>query len=151
MKKYDLYCSLFWLLMAVFVCVAALKFGIGNVRYPGPGFFPLLVGLLLLSLSLGMIILSIKDRSKDATFEDWPSFGLRVPLTLSVLFVYAISIEFLGYILSLFLLLVYLFKFPASRRWWVSIVSATTVAGLTYYCFGVLLKSQFPKGVFGIG
>lgn len=151
MKKYDTYCGLFWLVMALFVSVTSLvKFGLGTFRYPGPGFFPFLVGLVLLFLSIGMIGTAMKERAKSLNFKEWPSFHKNVSATLLVLFAYAFTLEPLGYVLGSFLLFIYLFKFPAGKRWWVSFVLSVLVVSITYYFFGVLLKTQFPKGILNI-
>ena len=151
MKKYDIYCGLFWLVMALFVCVISLlKFGLGSFGYPGPGFFPFLVGLLLFFLSIGMIGTAMKEKLKSPDFKRWPSFHQNVTITLLVLFAYAFSLESLGYILGSFLLFVYLFRFPSGKRWWVSVVLSVLVVAITYYFFGVLLQTQFPKGILKI-
>ena len=151
MKKYDIYCGLFWLVMALFVSVTSLlKFGLGTFRYPGPGFFPFLVGLLLLFLSIGIIGTGMKERVKSLDFREWPSFHKNILTILLVLFAYAFSLESLGYVLGSFLLFLYLFKFPAGKRWWVSMGLSVLVVSITYYFFGVLLKTQFPKGILNI-
>jgi putative tricarboxylic transport membrane protein len=151
MKKYDIYGGLFWLAMGLFVClVSLLKFGLGSFGYPGPGFFPFLVGLLLFFLSIGMIGRALKERLTSADFKEWPSFRRNVTITLLVLFVYAFVLESIGYLIASFLLFVYLFKFPSGKRWWVSIAFSVLVVGITYYFFGVLLKTQFPTGILNI-
>ncbi len=71
-------------------------------------------------------------------------------MTLLVLFVYAFTLEVLGYAVGSFLLFFYLFKFPAGKRAWVSIVLSITVVTLSYIFFGILLKAQFPKGIFNL-
>lgn len=151
MKKYDIYCGLFLFVTAIFVIGASLKMGLGDVGSPKPGFFPFLVGFLLFFLSLGIIILAVKERPKNRTFKEWPSLSVSVLLTLAVLLVYAVSLEFLGYIVGSFFLFLYLFKVPAGKKWVFSILMAIVVVSLSYYIFGVLLKSQFPKGIFNFG
>lgn len=151
MKKYDIYCGLFWSMVALFVIGAALKMGLGDLGSPRPGFFPFLVGILLLILSLGIIVLAVRERYKDRNFREWPAFSLSVLFTLVVLILYAISLEFLGYIIGSFLLFLYLFKVPAGKKWGISIIMTIGVVSLTYYFFGVLLQAQFPKGIFRLG
>jgi len=151
MKKYDIYCGLFLLGMAIFVIGASLKMGLGDLGAPRPGFFPFLVGVLLFFLSLGIIILTVRERYKDRNFKEWPSLSVSVLLTLAVLIVYAISLEILGYIVGSFFLFLYLFKVPARKKWVFSILMAIVVVSLSYYIFGVLLQSQFPKGIFRLG
>jgi putative tricarboxylic transport membrane protein len=151
MKKFDIYCGVFWLVMALFVCtVSLLKFGLGNFRYPGPGFFPFLIGLILFFLSIGMIRMAIKERLKSLDFKQWPALHRNVAMTMLVLFAYAFSLETLGYAVGSFLLFVYLFRFPSGKRWWVSVLLSIVIVAITYYFFGVLLQTQFPKGVLNI-
>ena len=151
MKKYDLYGGLFWLLIGLFVSGMGIKFSLGTFNYPGPGFFPFLVGLILSSLSLGILILAVKERSPNAHFTEWPDFGRKVFITLAVLFAYSFSLEYLGYIIGSILLMIYLFKVPGAQRWWFSTFVTVVTIALTYYVFGVLLQAQFPKGSFNIG
>lgn len=151
MKQYDIYCGVFLSATAIFVIGASLNMGLGDVGSPKPGFFPFLVGVLLFFLSIGIIVLALRERYKDPTFKDRSLLNLSVLLTLAVLIVYAISLEFLGYIVSSFFLFFYLFKVPAGKKWVFSIFMAIVVVSLSYYIFGVLLQAQFPKGIFHFG
>ncbi len=151
MKKYDLYGGLFWLLMAIFVSGMGVKFGLGTLSYPGPGFFPFLVGLILLCFSFGMIIIAFKERSKGPEFKEWPSFGKGVFVTLAILFAYAFSLEYIGFIIGSFFLMFYFFKVPGARKWWFSTTATVVTIALTYYFFVVLLKAQLPKGLLEMG
>ncbi len=152
MKKYDLYGGIFWLVLGLFVTGMGVKFGLGTFGYPGPGFFPFLVGLILLGLSTGIIFVAVKEsRTKKANFAEWPFFRRNVFLILAVLFAYGFSLEFLGYVLGSLFLLLYLFKGPGRQKLWFSTVIAVAMVAATFYFFGVLLQAQFPKGIFNIG
>lgn len=151
MKKYDLYGGIFWLCMAIFVSGMGIKFGLGTPSYPRPGFFPFLVGLILLGLSVGILVLTLKEKYKEANFSESPFFGKKVFFTLAILLAYSFSLEFLGYVIGSFLLMLYLFKVPGAQKWWFSTLVTVVLIALTYYFFGVLLQAQFPKGVLNIG
>jgi hypothetical protein len=153
MKLYDLYGGLFWLLMAVFLGGIGLKFGLGTLNYPGPGFFPCIVSVILLGLSVSLITLARHEKRKrtDATFAQRPSFDRSVLFTLAILLLYAFALEVVGYILDSFALMLYLFKVPGQHRWGFSLLSSIVMVALIYYFFGVLLQAQFPKGIFNLG
>jgi hypothetical protein len=151
MKKYDIYCGLFWMAMAIFVIAMALKFGLGTLRYPAPGLFPLLVGLLLLCLSLLLIAMSVRAKKQATHFKEFPSISKKVVFNCGVLFCYSIFLESLGYVIGTALLLLYLFKFPGARTWKFSILITVIVVGFTYYFFGVLLQAQLPGGFLKLG
>jgi len=70
MKKYDINCDLSWSMVALFFIGAALKMGLGDLGSPRPGFFPFLVGILLLILSLGIIFLAVRETYKDRNFRE---------------------------------------------------------------------------------
>lgn len=151
MKKYDRLCGLFWLVLAIFVVWTSISIGLGNFSYPGPGFFPLLIGTILGILSIVILILARKEKTKDLSYAQWPDFSKNVPTTMIALFVYAFLLEFLGYIVGSLLLMFFLYKVVSSNKWRSSITITLLVIFLTYVIFGVLLKSQFPKGMLGIG
>lgn len=151
MKKYDVYGGLLWLIISIFVGVMGINFGIGTIRYPGPGFLPLLMGIILFGLALGMIILATRKKNQEANFKESPSYDKSVFWTLAILFVYAFLLEFLGYIIASFLVILYLFKVPGGRKWGFSIFVTLVTIAVTWYFFGILLQAQFPKGLWDIG
>jgi len=151
MKRYDIYCALFWTVMAIFVIGVSLKLGLGTLGYPAPGFFPLIVGFLLLGLSLLLIIMAGHEGKKNPNFKEVPVFPRNVWINCAVMLAYSFFLEFLGYIISSSVLMLYLFKYPGSRQWRSSILITIIVVSLTFYFFGVLLEAQFPKGIFKIG
>ena len=56
MKQKELLFSLFVLLVAVIYEVMALRMPRGHITYPGPGFYPSLVGVFLLFTSGGFVL-----------------------------------------------------------------------------------------------
>lgn len=123
--------------------------GMGSLRGPGPGFFPNLVAILMMILSLFLII---TKRKGDGEGESFPTqFTIRVVIVFVVLLAYSFTLEYLGFVVVSFLLMAYLFRaFGSSRRWYVVILWALASVGTTYLLFEVLLKGNLPKGVFGI-
>ena len=152
MKKYDFYGAFFWAGLAVFVTLSAKQMGLGEPRAPGPGFFPMIVGVVLLSFSVLIAIEAQWGAKKNPHFAVWPSFRGNVFANVGVLFTYSIFLlPYLGFLVGAFLLLTYLFAVPGRRKWWFSVLFSATVVFLCYYFFGVLLEAQFPKGIFEIG
>jgi hypothetical protein len=152
MKKFDLYGALFWAGLAVFVILSARQMGLGEPRAPGPGFFPLIVGLVLLLFSAFIAMEARWQRKKIFDFNVWPSFRGSVFASVGVLFAYSIFLlPFLGFLIGGFIILTYLFAIPGERKWWFSILFSAIVVSLCYYFFGILLEAQFPKGILDIG
>lgn len=149
-RKYDIYCGIFWLLLGGSVCVMSLKdLGLGTLRYPAPGFYPFLISLLLICIALVLIIRAVNYRKKAPEFSKRPSFGWNVPITLGAMLVYAFVMDYLGYLISTSLLMLFFFKVTASLKWWVSLLLTAVTISISYYFFVVLLQSQLPAGILG--
>lgn len=152
MKKYDLYGAFFWAGLAIYIILSASQMGLGKPRSPGPGFFPILVGFVLLFLSAFLATAAIRDKKKRREFNEWPSFYGNVFSNAAVLFAYSIILlPYLGFIISGFLLLAFFFAIPGGKKWWFSMLFSAFVVFITYYFFGVLLEAQFPRGILDIG
>ncbi len=148
MKRYDVYGGIFWLLFGVLVGgISLVDLGLGTPSHPGPGLFPFLIGIIMALVAVALIAMALGSRKKDAAFGQRPSFTRNIPLTLAVLCVYALVLEYLGYLISTSILLFYLFKISASVNWRMSLLMTAVVMVASYYFFVVLLQSQLPNGI----
>lgn len=73
----------------------------------------------------------------------------KLVLILVILLSYAFLLEKLGYVLSTFLLLFFLFRFVEAQRWLVTIAGSLMVSLVSYGVFDKWLKMQLPKGIWG--
>jgi putative tricarboxylic transport membrane protein len=143
----DLTSALFWLAIAVFVCLEGFThLKLGNLRSPGPGFFPFWGGLLLGALSLILLVRSLRVRERFRTVAiPWPA----LLLVLGALLGYLLFLETLGFVTVTFLFLLLLFRF--GKTGWIKsggwAVIATTVA---YVLFRFWLQVQLPRGPLGL-
>ena len=68
MNQYDRMSSGFWLLFSGYICVESFRLPLGSFRDPGPGFLPLLVGILLaLVLTSACTLRASKPPATQAT------------------------------------------------------------------------------------
>lgn len=150
---YDRGSSLFWLLLSIYVCIESLRIGIGTLHNPGIGFFAFCMSGVLGILSLVLFLQTFFKKGK-AKVEPLFSGTLwkRVLLVLIVLLIYSKLMELLGYLISTFSLMAFLFWIlePNTKRWflWSLIISFLTTI-ISYYIFSILLNCQFPMGLFG--
>jgi len=151
MKKYDQMSSLLWLALAFYIGIESLRLPLGSWRDPGPGFLPLGAGIGLAILSL-TVFSQARFRTEGRTRKGWYSQERWKSLLviLGVLFGYALFLDFLGFLVSTFLLLVMLFRFVEPQRWIVAIGGSALASIASYIVFEVWLKTQLPKGIFGI-
>lgn len=140
-----------WLAFAGLICLESLRLPIGSLREPGPGFLPLVVGVLLGGLSGVCFLRAGVEASKQANVawysrERWKN----LVWILLALFAYAGVLDFLGFVVSTFLLLVFLFRFGITPQRWVWAVGGGAIASLSCYAvFELWLRTQLPKGILG--
>ena len=151
MKKYDRVSSLLWLSFALYIGIESLRLPLGSWRDPGPGFLPLGAGICLAILSLTAYF-QARSRVEEKTRKGWysPEKWKSLVFILAVLFGYALFLDYLGFLISTFLLLVMLFRFVEPQRWVVCIGGSALISIASYVIFEIWLKTQLPKGILGM-
>ncbi len=145
--------GIFWVGIGVLICVLGWRADLGSFREPGAGFVALFSGLFV--AVIGMIltlseIFSKTDRSAafdlSSAFKDisWS----RLIYTMALLFIYALVLDKLGYILTTFFVMWALFFDWETKRWFPSFITSLVTTGASYLVFEVWLHSQFPRGIF---
>jgi putative tricarboxylic transport membrane protein len=116
---------------------------VGTVVEPQAGFIPLLCGIALSVLSLILLIQALVGGSRDTE-----AFGdLRHPATvLSVLLVYTIFFEILGYIVVTVILSAFVL-YILETKWWVATILGLILSIGTYILFDRVLGVPLPSGI----
>jgi putative tricarboxylic transport membrane protein len=141
----------FWLVISIFVCVESIKSGVGTFRFPGPGFLPFWSGVGLGTLAIILVatdLLKEKVGRKSKNLSEGKK-GSNVILVLVSLFAYALLLPSLGYLITTFGLMVFLFSLIGKPRLWIQGVSALITVLATYIIFYVWLDVRLPKGILG--
>ncbi|HSR12126.1 MAG TPA: tripartite tricarboxylate transporter TctB family protein [Thermodesulfobacteriota bacterium] len=151
MRTAEQIACLFWIAVSLSICAGAVGVKLGTPSDPGPGFLPFGAGALLGILALAHL-LKTSSAARKATRPPGQEVkrGRSVSLAVAV-FVYALVLPHLGYLIATFILMVVLFSIYDRRRWIVAIPASIAVIAVTYVVFHMWLKVQFPSGYFGIG
>jgi len=139
--------GIFWFAIAAYVCIGGYKFGFGSFREPGPGFIFIISGSFLAILSLIDFCQTLKKNASSNLV-----LGLhwrKATLVFICVFAYSYIFNFLGFVLSTFLLLMFLFKTTGATKWWHAILASFITTMVAYIVFSVWLQIQFPKGILG--
>jgi putative tricarboxylic transport membrane protein len=140
-----------WFFFALIVIVESYRLGLGTLHRPGPGFVFFWVGIFLGILSFVTILRAWGN--KKAEEPEMAIFGeqsrMKIVLVLISVFLYAIFMEKLGFILVTLLLLIFLLLFIEKKRWLYSTLVSIAMTAGAYLIFGIWLKSQLPKGWLG--
>jgi hypothetical protein len=134
-----------FLALAGFICFEAFQVPIGTVRMPGAGFFPLLLGVLLGLLSVGLLAMSVVGAPGHAT-RIWPDEPAVLWLVASVLVAVALF-ERAGFVLTMALFLVAAMRVLGTRSWTTVLTLALGGSIGSYVVFGRVLQIALPSGV----
>jgi putative tricarboxylic transport membrane protein len=156
MRRKDIISGVFFLLVGAFFIFNALCLDLGTFSDPGPGLIPLLPGILLSVISAALVFKSYMGKESQGKGEDsathladslkWPPV---VIITLVAMLVFAVVLQYLGFIVSSILMMLFLFKFIGKHPWIRSALGAASSVGICYLVFQVWLSVQFPIGPWG--
>ena len=147
------------LMLAVGLVYAAMALNMprGSLAYPGPGLFPMVIGVFLVATALGCLLQEIlpRRRSKDPAAalakQDTPAPEARdvkktVQLT-ALMIAYIFLLKPLGFPLAICAFLVLAIRIFGYRKWLPTLAMAAVIAVISYVSFVVWLKVALPLGV----
>ncbi|NBK24927.1 MAG: tripartite tricarboxylate transporter TctB family protein [Spirochaetia bacterium] len=136
------------MLIPVFTALAAVLFiSFGYVKYgfwhhargPQPGFFPVIIGSVLLVMSVLAFVTSLKEEGTGYPLENWyPAFG-TVLVMLSTLVI--------GMLPSLAVFVVLWLKWYEKYSWKTTLIVFAVMMGIVVGAFVFWLGVPFPKGI----
>lgn len=131
-----------WAVLGALVILGSLDLGTGSLREPGPGFWPLISGLMILLASFALRAPK-DDEPRPETFSHNP-WRLISALVSVAAFIAAFAT--VGLVLPVLALLVLWLRLLAGMHWWSTLLTAMVVTGaLTaglVYGLGVPLPSD---------
>jgi putative tricarboxylic transport membrane protein len=151
MRKNDLISSLFFLVCGLLIAAASLRMHVGRLGEPGPGYLPLIVGVLMTLLSVALFIRALRLKTAEQAVA---VIGLnrkerfKVIATSLSLILYAVAFKTLGFVFVTLALMVFLFKVIGGLGWKASVSGPILMTLFFYLLFQVWLKVQFPMGPF---
>jgi putative tricarboxylic transport membrane protein len=152
MNRWDFYTGLIFLLLAGAIAAMIMHApAVQEAAGPGPYFFPALSAILIGGLALTLLLRSFRQPGAAQPAKPVPGKKTRHRIFWIVLwcFIYAASLERLGYILSTALTTFALLAYFTWRAWVFNLVAAIATPVLIYFLFDSLLKIHMPKGPFG--
>jgi putative tricarboxylic transport membrane protein len=150
MHLFDRISALFCFFLGLAVLAKGLRLGLRVQVDMGPGFFPLAAGGILAFLSVILFTQSLlKKEAAHERISFWAnSYGWKlVLLTLLSVSAYPFILNHAGFLLSTFLLMVFLFGVIARRKWWTATAGGIVTAAAVYWIFRIWLKADLPLGI----
>jgi putative tricarboxylic transport membrane protein len=119
---------------------------LGTIARPGPGFYPLAVGVFGALVSIAWVATTFRQAPAVAGGGTTTARGRwRVGVTASLLVGFCFLLPSVGYPLAAFFF-TGLLLLGLGARWTAALAIALACAVLSYYLFGVLLGVPLPRG-----
>lgn len=130
----------------------------GSLAYPGPGLFPLAIGVFLVTTALGCLLQEILPRMRSRTpaasapaKEDKAATEERdVTKTvqlIALMMAYIFLLKPLGFPLAICAFLVLAIRIFGYRKWLPTLAMAAIITAISYVSFVVWLKVALPLGI----
>jgi len=152
-RTYDLISSVAFMALGVYFVFGGLRLGFGKWGQPGSGFIAVLAGSLLCGLSGLWCVMALAKRwGPEATKRFFSESGsLRRVLSLTLTLIgFTLLLEPAGFLLSCFLMMVFLMRTIEPQSWRTTLLFALLSTVLCVLIFQVWLKVEFPEGVISI-
>jgi putative tricarboxylic transport membrane protein len=126
----------------------SLFFPLGSIVKPGPGFFPVGVGVFLCVAATALVIAGARGRPSG------PAVGLpadartRVITTVAALLGFSLLLPWLGYPVCAFVFVTLVMRRLGDSGWTSVLLTALVSALGSHYLFAVLLGVPLPRGPF---
>ncbi|WP_338833939.1 tripartite tricarboxylate transporter TctB family protein [Neomoorella humiferrea] len=141
------------LLISVLYLLGVLSIPFGKISAPGPGLYPVLLGIVASGISLSIFIQELlsKKMLKEEVCSLKQKRNSHLKEVIGYIFAFLITIFFfetLGAVLSIFFLTLSLLKLTGVKEWINAIVISVILALLIFFIFDYLLKIDLPRGIF---
>jgi hypothetical protein len=147
MTRWERWLAAFLIFLSCGAAALAVRMGYGDLRHPGPGFFPFWLAAFLAFLSFIYLFGNLGSRIEREGRLWGKGAWIRPSLAAAVMFVYTVLMGELGFFSSTFLLFFSWLTLIEREKW--KTIGLTSVVGTLcfYLVFAVFLKVPLPKGI----
>lgn len=136
----------FLALLGLFIVWERRVLPLGSTSQPGPGYFPLLLALLL--VVFGAILIVQGGGAKKIRSISWSEAPHAAAILGCCLFIF-LFLETIGYRLTMLAVLGFLFGVMERLKLWLACVLSFSFAFGTFWLFDSLLRVPLPRGGWG--
>ena len=151
MKRFEIIAAAALAGFAGYILFESTRLRIGSFRVPQTGFFPRVLGFLLVLLTLIELLRALRQtESANAPGKIASEGWFRIGAILATMIGFALVLERLGFLLATFILMVLLLRAIEAPRWPKVLIVALVTSLLSYGLFAWLLGVPLPAGILGI-
>lgn len=135
------------LVSAIYLYFSA-QMDMGTISHPGPGFVPVVLGSIGLIISMILLLKNlikkdVKGKEKTDKAGAFRAFGYLI-----MSFAFIPMLQYLGSVITVFVLILALSKISGYEGWWRPLLFAVIFSAGSYLVFNILLQVSLPRGIF---
>lgn len=135
-------------IFCVVYTILCTQLEVGSFSTPGPGFVPVFLGVIGTILSTSLTVLSFREQLEKKEGQSGDKSNLiRLGLYILACFAFLPMFDFLGSLLSVFILVALLSRISGLKGWWKSVLLGLITSVLFYCLFAMVLQVPLPQGV----
>jgi len=145
-KDVDLWTGLFLIIFSGAVISEAIELEVGTPRNPGSGFMIFGAACVLGLLALRQFIKSLYSKGREVEGSEAIHWK-RIASVILANIIYIFLLQPVGYLLSTFLLMGFLFQVHEKGRWFSAVWGAGLTSFSSYLIFSRILQLNLPRGL----
>jgi putative tricarboxylic transport membrane protein len=159
-RRKEITSSLVLILFSLTFLVYTTRYPLDDWASPGPAVFPLLLGGVLLLLAVWQLTRALltprtpeRGGEKGSNVKALKAFfhenqgEAKVLILTSLLVLYILMIQWIGFFVSTFLLIIFSSRLMEAKDWIKPILLSVGLGLFCYFLFEVWLKLSFPRGI----
>jgi hypothetical protein len=150
MRKRDLISGSFFFILGIYLIGGGSKLQFGSFSTPKTGFFPVILGVSLIFLSvisIGKALASERSKENHLFFK---TNSLKIVFLFSTMIAYGVLVEIVGFLGTTFLWFSSIMLILKSGSPIKAFLYGAFASFACYVLFNILLQGQFPRGFVGI-
>jgi putative tricarboxylic transport membrane protein len=138
--------------LAIYILHTANRWTLFNAEGPGPGFFPMGYGLIMLGCSLVLIYQRLTapvDTNPKVAPTALDESGFKAAVLSWVAIIASVPLMyFLGFVVGFGLAIFFMVKVVFSKSWQTSLITSVAIVAALYFIFPFMLGAPLPVSKF---
>ena len=137
----------FMLILGIIITVTSWGYGFGSLRRPGPGLYPVFIGVMICIFTLFILVSELRSKTSKPVLD---SEGAKNLILMTVTFcLWIAAMPLLGYVVVTLLATYAFCKIMKLEGWWKPLAVSGGTTLFIYLLFDYWLYVDFPRGILG--
>lgn len=137
----------FMFVLGIIITVISWGYGFGSLRRPGPGLYPVFIGVMISIFTLFIFVSVLRSKTSKPVLDKQ---GAKTLILMTVTFcLWIAAMPLLGYVVVTLLATYAFCKIMKLEGWWKPLAVSAGTTLFIYLMFDYWLYVDFPRGILG--